>query len=122
MARGRPVQSLYLMLAPQNAPLGKALNLFAWRVKNWIRPLGLAAPGWPSRSVCSWTATWETPANRVSASCKEETMAGYEFGFAWTPVLAGVLVDFLLLPLRLPEHHFKITWFGGQARVLGCYN
>ena len=41
MASGRPVQSLYLMLAPENAPPGKGVNLFAWRVKNWIRPLGL---------------------------------------------------------------------------------
>ena len=41
MASGRPVQSLYLMLAPENAPSAKAVNVFAWRVKNWIRPLGL---------------------------------------------------------------------------------
>jgi hypothetical protein len=40
-ASGRPVQSLYLMLAPENTPPGKGVNLFAWRVRNWIRPLGL---------------------------------------------------------------------------------
>src|SRR5712691_3936949 len=34
MASGRPVQSLYLMLARENAPPGKSVNLFAWRVKN----------------------------------------------------------------------------------------
>jgi len=32
MASGRPVQSLYLMLAPDHAPPGKGVNLFAWRV------------------------------------------------------------------------------------------
>jgi len=66
MASGRPVQSLYLMLAPENAPVSKGVNLFAWRVKNWIRPLGLKLFGLPtqlvgtgmlSRSSCSWTAT-----------------------------------------------------------------
>src|SRR6202521_4567518 len=49
MASGRPVQSLYLMLAPENAPPGKGANLFAWRVKNWIRPLGLQLFGLPTQ-------------------------------------------------------------------------
>ena len=49
MASGRPVQSLYLMLAPENAPPGKGVNLFAWRVKNWIRPLGLKLFGLPTQ-------------------------------------------------------------------------
>jgi cellulose synthase/poly-beta-1,6-N-acetylglucosamine synthase-like glycosyltransferase len=51
MASGRPVQSLYLMLAPENAPVGKGVNLFAWRVKNWIRPLGLKLLGLPTQLV-----------------------------------------------------------------------
>ena len=49
MASGRPVQSLYLMLAPENAPSGRGVNLFAWRVKNWIRPLGLKLFGLPTQ-------------------------------------------------------------------------
>jgi cellulose synthase/poly-beta-1,6-N-acetylglucosamine synthase-like glycosyltransferase len=49
MASGRPVQSLYLMRAPENAPSGKGVNLFAWRVKNWIRPLGLKLFGLPTQ-------------------------------------------------------------------------
>lgn len=49
MASGRPAQSLYLMLAPENAPSGKGVNLFAWRVKNWIRPLGLKLFGLPTQ-------------------------------------------------------------------------
>jgi cellulose synthase/poly-beta-1,6-N-acetylglucosamine synthase-like glycosyltransferase len=49
MASGRPVQSLYFMLAPENGPPGKAVNVFAWRVKNWIRPLGLELLGLPTQ-------------------------------------------------------------------------
>jgi cellulose synthase/poly-beta-1,6-N-acetylglucosamine synthase-like glycosyltransferase len=49
MAGGRPAQSLYLMLAPENAPPGKGVNIFAWRVKNWIRPLGLKLFGMPTQ-------------------------------------------------------------------------
>jgi cellulose synthase/poly-beta-1,6-N-acetylglucosamine synthase-like glycosyltransferase len=49
MASGHPVQSLYLMLAPENAPPGKGVNLFTWRVKNWIRPIGLGLFGLPTQ-------------------------------------------------------------------------
>lgn len=49
VATGQPVQSLYLMLAPESAPFGKGVNLFAWRVKNWIRPLGLGMIGLPTQ-------------------------------------------------------------------------
>jgi cellulose synthase/poly-beta-1,6-N-acetylglucosamine synthase-like glycosyltransferase len=49
MASGRPVQSLYFMLAPEYAPPGKGVNLFAWRIKNWIRPLGLKLFGLPTQ-------------------------------------------------------------------------
>jgi cellulose synthase/poly-beta-1,6-N-acetylglucosamine synthase-like glycosyltransferase len=49
MASGCPAQSLYLMLAPENAPSGKGVSLFAWRVKNWIRPLGLKLFGLPTQ-------------------------------------------------------------------------
>jgi hypothetical protein len=49
MASGHPAQSLYLMLAPENAPPGKGVNLFAWRVRNWIRPLGLGLFGLPTQ-------------------------------------------------------------------------
>jgi glycosyltransferase involved in cell wall biosynthesis len=48
IASGRPVQSLYFMLAPEYAPLGKEVNLFGWRVKNWLRPLGLKLFGLPT--------------------------------------------------------------------------
>jgi hypothetical protein len=51
MATGRPVQSLYFMLAPEYGPPGKGVNLFAWRVKNWIRPLGLKLFGLPTQLV-----------------------------------------------------------------------
>jgi cellulose synthase/poly-beta-1,6-N-acetylglucosamine synthase-like glycosyltransferase len=49
VSTGRPVQALYLMLAPEGAPASKGLNQFAWRVKNWIRPLGLQLARLPSQ-------------------------------------------------------------------------
>lgn len=49
MRNGRPAQALYLMLAPENAPSSQGVNLFAWRLKNWIRPLGLRSLGLPTQ-------------------------------------------------------------------------
>jgi len=44
---GRPVQALYLMTAPNGSPVSRQVAEFAWRVKNRVRPLGLAALGQP---------------------------------------------------------------------------
>jgi cellulose synthase/poly-beta-1,6-N-acetylglucosamine synthase-like glycosyltransferase len=49
MASGHPAQSLYLMLEREDASPGKGVNLFTWRVKNWIRPLGLRLFGLPTQ-------------------------------------------------------------------------
>ena len=40
---GRPVQALDLMTAPAGSPVNHRAAEFAWRVKNWVRPLGLSA-------------------------------------------------------------------------------
>lgn len=46
-AAGRPIQSQYLMLAPEGAPLGVQLAEFAWIVRNWVRPMGMRRLGLP---------------------------------------------------------------------------
>jgi cellulose synthase/poly-beta-1,6-N-acetylglucosamine synthase-like glycosyltransferase len=42
-ATGRPAQALYLMSAPVESQINQKVAEFAWRVKNWLRPLGLMA-------------------------------------------------------------------------------
>ena len=49
IATGRPVQALYLMLAPEGAPHSKGVSLFAWRMRNWLRPLGMQLFGLPTQ-------------------------------------------------------------------------
>lgn len=46
-AHGAPIQSRYLMLAPQGASLKTRIAAFAWLVKNHVRPLGAQVMGWP---------------------------------------------------------------------------
>jgi cellulose synthase/poly-beta-1,6-N-acetylglucosamine synthase-like glycosyltransferase len=40
---GRPTQALYLMKAPPASQMNHQVAEFSWRVKNWLRPLGLRA-------------------------------------------------------------------------------
>ncbi|MFO1338053.1 MAG: glycosyltransferase family 2 protein [Burkholderiaceae bacterium] len=44
---GRPAQALDLMTRPDGAGVGLRVAEFAWRVKNWVRPRGGSAMGWP---------------------------------------------------------------------------
>jgi cellulose synthase/poly-beta-1,6-N-acetylglucosamine synthase-like glycosyltransferase len=44
---GKPVQSTYLMEAPENPSLKDSISAFAVMVKNWVRPLGLSQLGFP---------------------------------------------------------------------------
>lgn len=55
-AVGRPVQSRYLMLAPEGAGLTAQVAAFAWIVKNWVRPLGMKRLGLPCQLMGTGTA------------------------------------------------------------------
>ncbi len=46
-ASGRPAQALDLMISPDRGSLNYNVAEFAWRLKNWVRPLGLARLGLP---------------------------------------------------------------------------
>jgi cellulose synthase/poly-beta-1,6-N-acetylglucosamine synthase-like glycosyltransferase len=46
-ATSRPVQGLYLMTTPIGSLINHQVAEFAWRIKNWLRPLGLSALGMP---------------------------------------------------------------------------
>ena len=47
----RPIQALYLMMAPAGSKINHRVAEFAWRVKNWVRPLGLSALNLPCQLV-----------------------------------------------------------------------
>jgi cellulose synthase/poly-beta-1,6-N-acetylglucosamine synthase-like glycosyltransferase len=44
---GRPVQALYLMTVPEGSRINQQIAAFAFRVKNWVRPLGRDGLGLP---------------------------------------------------------------------------
>jgi cellulose synthase/poly-beta-1,6-N-acetylglucosamine synthase-like glycosyltransferase len=52
----RPVQALYLMTTSEGSKINHQVAEFAWRVKNWVRPLGLQALGLPCQLMGSGMA------------------------------------------------------------------
>lgn len=53
---GRPVQALYLMEAPEQSAINYRVAMFAWRVKNYVRPLGLKVLNCPCQLMGSGMA------------------------------------------------------------------
>jgi hypothetical protein len=52
----RPVQALYLMTTSEGSKVNHQVAEFAWRLKNWVRPLGLQALGLPCQLMGSGMA------------------------------------------------------------------
>src|ERR1039458_8244765 len=60
MTTHRPVQALDLMTAPDESKINYRVAEFAWRVKNWVRPLGLNALNLPCQLMGTGMAfPWE---------------------------------------------------------------
>jgi cellulose synthase/poly-beta-1,6-N-acetylglucosamine synthase-like glycosyltransferase len=86
----QPVQSLYLMTAPEGSAINHQVAEFAWRVKNLVRPLGLNALGLPSQLVGSGMAfPWKViaAADLSSGSIVEDLKLGLELAAAGHPAV-----------------------------------
>src|SRR5450631_2734601 len=84
----RPVQSLYLMTAPAGPKINHQVAEFAWRVKNWVRPLGLGALGLPCQLMGSGMAfPWKIirTAALPNDSIVEDLKLGLELACAGYP-------------------------------------
>jgi cellulose synthase/poly-beta-1,6-N-acetylglucosamine synthase-like glycosyltransferase len=84
-ATRRPVQALYLMITPDGSQLDTRVAEFAWRVKNWGRPLGLKALGLPCQLMGTGMAfPWEAvhSADLASGSIVEDMKLGFDLALA----------------------------------------
>jgi len=81
----RPVQALDLMVAPEGSQIKSRVVEFAWRVKNWVRPLGLKALGLPCQLMGTGMAfPWDVirSADLASGSIVEDLKLGLELTMA----------------------------------------
>jgi len=84
-ASGRPVQALDLMVSPDRALLNYSVAEFAWRLKNWMRPLGLARLGLPCQLMGTGMAfPWAVikDANLATGHIVEDVRLGLELSAA----------------------------------------
>jgi cellulose synthase/poly-beta-1,6-N-acetylglucosamine synthase-like glycosyltransferase len=81
----RPVQSLYLMVGAEETKINHQVAEFAWRIKNWVRPLGLQALGLPCQLMGSGMAfPWKIirSVDLSSGSIVEDLKLGLELAAA----------------------------------------
>ena len=111
-ATNRPVQALYLMSAPDGSPVKYHVAEFAWRVKNWVRPLGLNALNLPCQLMGSGMAfPWEVirAANLAHGSIVEDMKLGLELAQSGTPPL--------FCPAAKITSHFPSSAAGAEANA-----
>jgi cellulose synthase/poly-beta-1,6-N-acetylglucosamine synthase-like glycosyltransferase len=86
----RPVQALYLMNGPADSTTNLKVAEFAWRVKNWVRPLGLKALGLPCQLMGTGMAfPWDLLrcVSLAHGSIVEDLKLGHDLAMAGHPPL-----------------------------------
>ncbi|MGA2128935.1 MAG: glycosyltransferase family 2 protein [Xanthobacteraceae bacterium] len=87
---GRPAQALNLMTAPRDSQIEHQVAEFAWRVKNWLRPLGLDAMKLPCQLMGTGMAFPWAVINAVelgNGCIAEDLILGLEMAAAGHPAL-----------------------------------
>lgn len=85
---GRPAQAVYLMKAPEGAPISTRVAEFAWAVKNRLRPLGLSRLGLPCQLTGSGMAfpfAIIRPADLANGEIVEDMKLGLDLAAAGHP-------------------------------------
>jgi len=122
-AARRPVQALYLMVAQDKSPINSRVAEFAWRVKNWVRPLGLKALGLPCQLMGTGMAfPWDVicQADLASGSIVEDLKLGLDLTLAGHPPLfcvsAKVTSDFASSNDGIQSQ--RLRWEGGHFAMI----
>ncbi len=129
IARQRPVQGVYLIDRPTGSDgpsLKEAVSTFAFKVKNLVRPLGLAQVGLP----CLLTGTgmafpWSvlTTVNLASGSIVEDMKLGFDLAVAGTPpaLCPSVTVVGPLPPSDDAAKTQRTRWEHGHLQLISHY-
>jgi cellulose synthase/poly-beta-1,6-N-acetylglucosamine synthase-like glycosyltransferase len=122
-ATGRPVQALYLMLAPADAGLGRRLAQFAWRVRNWARPAGWHRLSLPCQLMgtgmaFSWDMLRDAPL--ANASIVEDMKLGIDLaGQGMAPVFCDRALVTSLFPDSVAASSTQRTrWEHGHIEMI----
>lgn len=126
IAQRRPVQGVYLIDHPVNPGLKESVSAFAFKVKNLVRPLGLAQVGLP----CLLTGTgmafpWAVMAtvDLASSSIVEDMKLGFDLAIAGTPpaLCPSVTVVGPLPPGDAAAKVQRTRWEHGHLQLITRY-
>jgi cellulose synthase/poly-beta-1,6-N-acetylglucosamine synthase-like glycosyltransferase len=107
----RPVQALDLMTSPDDSPINYCAAEFAWRLKNWVRPLGLHALNLPCQLMGTGMAfPWEiiSSANLASGSIVEDIKLGLDLAHKGRPPI--------FCPSAVVTSHFPLSTQGAGSQ------
>ncbi len=120
---GQPAQALYLMDAPDGAPLRIRVAAFAWRVKNWLRPLGVArlggaCPLMGSGMVFPWAVISRMPL--ASGHLAEDIKLGMELARVGSPArfVAAARVHSVFPATNASAHTQRARWEHGHLAMI----
>jgi cellulose synthase/poly-beta-1,6-N-acetylglucosamine synthase-like glycosyltransferase len=119
----RPVQSLYLMTRSESAPVNQSVAEFAWRLKNWVRPLGLLSLNMPCQLMGTgmafpWAVIWS--ADLASGEVVEDLRLGLELAAVGkAPVFCPAARVTSVFPSSIEAaRNQRERWEGGQIRII----
>lgn len=108
---GRPAQALDLMTAPHRSPINYQVAEFAWRVKNWVRPLGLSNLNLPCQLMGTGMAfPWDVlrSAELASGQIVEDLKLGLDLAALGRPAL--------FCPSAVVRSEFPVSAAGADAQ------
>lgn len=120
---GRPAQARYLMTCPPGAPVRERVAEFTWRIRNWVRPLGMRALGLPCPLMGTGMAfPWPTirAADLATGHLVEDLKLGLDLARAGAPPL---FVPTALVTSEFPQtaaaaETQRQRWEGGRLGVI----
>lgn len=123
MRTGRPVQALDLMISPEGSAINYKASELAWRVKNWVRPLGLKALNLPCQLMGTGMAfPWPvlSSVNLATDNIVEDLKLGLELTAAGTPPLfcPSARVVSVFPPSHAGGAAQKVRWEHGHLRMI----
>jgi cellulose synthase/poly-beta-1,6-N-acetylglucosamine synthase-like glycosyltransferase len=119
----RPVQALYLMHASDRAGFRQQFAEFAWRVKNWVRPLGYHRLGLPCQLMGTGMAfPWASirDAKLANANIVEDMKLGVDLAISGKPALfcPEARVSSIFPEAAAAERSQRMRWEHGHLEVI----
>ena len=121
----RPVQALDLMIGGPDSTQSTRIREFAWRVKNWVRPLGLSSLGLPCQLMGTGMAfPWEIIANAhlATGALAEDLKLGLELAARGHPPVfcANAVITSEFPATSEGSRSQQLRWERGHLGLIGA--